>query len=105
MYGAEISNCCHDFMITIYNIDVFNIVLMLDQIEHCSTIFCCAFVIIQVFGQGSGIVTAVKDLTLNLYEGQITALVGQQGSGKTTIINLLTGTLVLISRSVNVYIC
>uniref|UniRef100_A0A8C4WKG0 ATP binding cassette subfamily A member 13 n=1 Tax=Gopherus evgoodei TaxID=1825980 RepID=A0A8C4WKG0_9SAUR len=35
--------------------------------------------------------TAVKDLSLTFYKGQITALLGANGAGKTTIISVLTG--------------
>ncbi|XP_071044386.1 phospholipid-transporting ATPase ABCA3 [Parasteatoda tepidariorum] len=34
---------------------------------------------------------AVKNLSLNIYQGQITALLGHNGAGKTTTINILTG--------------
>lgn len=34
---------------------------------------------------------AVKNLSLNFYEGQITALLGHNGAGKTTIMSVLTG--------------
>ena len=34
---------------------------------------------------------AVNDLSLNLYEGQITAFLGHNGAGKTTTMALLTG--------------
>lgn len=34
---------------------------------------------------------AVKDLNLNLYEGEITVLIGHNGAGKTTLIFTLTG--------------
>ncbi|KAL4225817.1 hypothetical protein ACF0H5_013807 [Mactra antiquata] len=36
---------------------------------------------------------AVKDTTLNLFEGQITSLLGHNGAGKTTTISMLTGFL------------
>ena len=36
---------------------------------------------------------AVDGLNLNMYEGQITALLGHNGAGKTTTISLLTGTM------------
>ncbi|XP_074202336.1 phospholipid-transporting ATPase ABCA3-like [Camelus bactrianus] len=34
---------------------------------------------------------AVKDLTLNLYEGQITILLGHNGAGKSTTLSILSG--------------
>ena len=34
---------------------------------------------------------AVDRLSLNMYEGQITALLGHNGAGKTTIMSILTG--------------
>lgn len=36
---------------------------------------------------------AVKDLTLNMFEGQITVLLGHNGAGKTTTLSMLTGKL------------
>uniref|UniRef100_A0A8W4FMP3 ATP binding cassette subfamily A member 14 n=1 Tax=Sus scrofa TaxID=9823 RepID=A0A8W4FMP3_PIG len=36
-------------------------------------------------------VLAVQDLTLNMYEGQITVLLGHNGAGKTTTLSILTG--------------
>ena len=34
---------------------------------------------------------AVDGLSLNMYEGQITALLGHNGAGKTTTMSILTG--------------
>ena len=33
----------------------------------------------------------ISGLTLDIYEGQITALLGHNGAGKTTLINMLCG--------------
>ncbi|XP_004706220.1 phospholipid-transporting ATPase ABCA3 [Echinops telfairi] len=45
----------------------------------------------KVYRVGSKGKTAVKDLNLNLYEGQITVLLGHNGAGKTTTLSMLTG--------------
>ena len=39
----------------------------------------------------SGSKVAVDDLSLNIFKGQITALLGHNGAGKTTTISMLTG--------------
>ncbi|XP_036597535.1 ATP-binding cassette sub-family A member 3-like [Trichosurus vulpecula] len=51
------------------------------QIKHLS----------KVFVVGNNIKEAVRDLTLNIYEGQITVLLGHNGAGKTTTLSMLTG--------------
>ncbi|XP_053381131.1 cholesterol transporter ABCA5-like [Mercenaria mercenaria] len=45
----------------------------------------------KVFATSDGKVNAVDGLSLDIYEGQITALLGHNGAGKTTIMNILTG--------------
>ena len=37
---------------------------------------------------------AVNNLNLDIYKGQITALLGHNGAGKTTTISMLTGQLI-----------
>uniref|UniRef100_A0A2K6EEP9 ATP binding cassette subfamily A member 3 n=1 Tax=Propithecus coquereli TaxID=379532 RepID=A0A2K6EEP9_PROCO len=45
----------------------------------------------KVFRVGNKDKVAVRDLNLNLYEGQITVLLGHNGAGKTTTLSMLTG--------------
>uniref|UniRef100_A0A3Q2H1J1 ATP binding cassette subfamily A member 3 n=1 Tax=Equus caballus TaxID=9796 RepID=A0A3Q2H1J1_HORSE len=45
----------------------------------------------KVFKVGNKGKAAVRDLNLNLYEGQITVLLGHNGAGKTTTLSMLTG--------------
>ena len=42
-------------------------------------------------------IVAVEGTTMDLYEGQISALLGQNGAGKTTSMNMIVGALVSIS--------
>lgn len=44
----------------------------------------------KVFGKNK---TAVRDISLNMYENQITVLLGHNGAGKTTTMSMLTGIL------------
>jgi putative ABC transport system ATP-binding protein len=41
------------------------------------------------FGSGNRTVTAVKDLTMTVPDGEFAAIVGRSGSGKTTLMNML----------------
>ncbi|GIY06579.1 ATP-binding cassette sub-family A member 3 [Caerostris extrusa] len=43
------------------------------------------------FHAGISTKLAVNNVSLNIYQGQITAILGHNGAGKTTIINILTG--------------
>lgn len=51
----------------------------------------CPLSLLQVFRVGNKGKAAVRDLNLNLYEGQITVLLGHNGAGKTTTLSMLTG--------------
>ena len=48
-------------------------------------------------------VTAVKDMNLDVYEGQITAILGHNGAGKTTLFNMLTGMTAPSKGSAHLY--
>ena len=45
----------------------------------------------QIFSRKKGRMKAVDKLNLNMYTGQITALLGHNGAGKTTTMSILTG--------------
>lgn len=47
----------------------------------------------KAFGSGKGRKVAVENMTLNMFEGQITSLLGHNGAGKTTTMSMLTGFL------------
>lgn len=52
----------------------------------------------QVFPRGQKV--AVNRLHLNMYDGQITVLLGHNGAGKTTTMSMLTGWLFIVSYQV-----
>lgn len=45
---------------------------------------------------------AVKDLSLNAYNGQILALLGPNGSGKSTTLNAIAGTINVTGGSISI---
>ncbi|KAM6174540.1 ABC-type organic anion transporter ABCA8 [Erethizon dorsatum] len=46
---------------------------------------------------------ALKDLTFDIYEGQITAILGHSGAGKSTLLNILSGLSIPTKGSVTIY--
>ncbi|XP_042822594.1 ATP-binding cassette sub-family A member 6 [Panthera tigris] len=51
----------------------------------------------------SGKTEALKDLLLDIYEGQITAILGHNGAGKSSLLNILNGSSVPTEGSVTIY--
>ncbi len=49
--------------------------------------------LVRSFGKGKTLVTAVNDVSLELYRGQVALLMGPSGSGKSTLLALLSGLL------------
>ena len=47
----------------------------------------------RTFGEGATLVTAVADVSLDLYAGEVCLLMGPSGSGKTTLLAMLSGLL------------
>lgn len=45
----------------------------------------------------------VAGISLDIYEGQITALLGHNGAGKTTLISMLTGLISPTSGTASIY--
>ncbi|XP_023585203.1 ATP-binding cassette sub-family A member 8 [Trichechus manatus latirostris] len=48
-------------------------------------------------------IEALKDLSFDIYEGQITAILGHSGAGKSTLLNILSGLSVPTKGSVTIY--
>ncbi|XP_066091781.1 ABC-type organic anion transporter ABCA8-like [Saccopteryx bilineata] len=48
-------------------------------------------------------IVALKDMVFDIYEGQITAILGHSGAGKSTLLNILSGLSVPTKGSVTVY--
>lgn len=46
---------------------------------------------IRKLNKNYGVTNAVNDLNMDLYEGEITVLLGHNGAGKTTTLSILTG--------------
>jgi putative ABC transport system ATP-binding protein len=45
----------------------------------------------KIYGSGSGEVSALNNVDLEIYPGEFVAITGKSGAGKTTLINMVTG--------------
>ncbi|XP_071968674.1 ATP-binding cassette sub-family A member 9-like isoform X3 [Engystomops pustulosus] len=57
----------------------------------------------KTYGNTDKKTDALRGLDLNIYEGQITALLGHSGAGKTTLLNILSGMCPVTGGSASVY--
>ncbi len=47
--------------------------------------------IVKQYGSGMGMTTALKGVSLKIYEGELLVIVGSSGSGKSTLLNMIGG--------------
>uniref|UniRef100_A0A3Q3R5P0 ABC transporter domain-containing protein n=1 Tax=Monopterus albus TaxID=43700 RepID=A0A3Q3R5P0_MONAL len=57
----------------------------------------------KVYKEKGNVVEALRGLTFDIYEGQITALLGHSGAGKSTLMNILCGICTPTSGSASIY--
>ncbi len=61
-----------------------------------------SYVLTLIFQNKKKRKVAVNNLSLNMYKGQITALLGHNGAGKTTTMSILTGLFTATSGEANI---
>ena len=54
-----------------------------------------------LFSRKKTYVNAVQDFSLDIYEGEILGLIGESGSGKTTVANIIANTSGRVLRRLN----
>uniref|UniRef100_F6TE27 ABC transporter domain-containing protein n=1 Tax=Ciona intestinalis TaxID=7719 RepID=F6TE27_CIOIN len=58
---------------------------------------------LDIFSSSEERTVAVKNFSLDIYEGQITAILGHNGAGKTTLFNILTGFVEATSGTASIF--
>ena len=57
----------------------------------------------RCYGRSNSGVVAVEDVSLDVYPGEITAILGHNGAGKTTLFNMLTGMTSVTSGEAQIF--
>ncbi len=62
----------------------------------------CLKEVSKTFGQGEDKVHALKNISLEIHQGEMTMIVGPSGCGKTTLLSVIAGTLACDTGTINV---
>ncbi|XP_077992844.1 ATP-binding cassette sub-family A member 2-like [Glandiceps talaboti] len=90
-----------DVLYNIFNVTAPDNPQTSQSIHEDNRVGICIKRLVKVYRKGKA--QAVKSLSLNLYEDQITALLGHNGAGKTTIMSILTGFITPSSGTAIIY--